>query len=895
MAIGKLIFANMKLRRVRTILTILAIAISVSLVGAVSTGVETLHAASQRFLDQMLGSADAVLTRQGGGTYLEEDAIGKLTADPQVQSIDRRLELRVGLTDAHGKPVPGPPSRAVGIQIPGDAQVANMRMDQGAWFGPGDGAVVVIDQFAAERMNVKLGDTIGLTELARHLDAKIVGIIYKPSLFARQSLTLYLPLSTLQKFSRNDGASQVTRVGISLREGADEQAFVDRWTPRLHEIDPNLRLKASTETRQDLESKLYGIRVFGYLAGSVALLAAGFIVFASLGMGVMERQRQLAMLRSIGATRGQLAMLVLAEGLILVICGVIIGAPLGWLWIKLLSMVPAFAHGFLAGVQVDLDGMALGCAGCIVASMMASFFPAWQAMRVDPLKAMAPLATPPPSGIPIKWTIIGLLLICIEPALMLGPMDWLAARIWEHPPIQALRIARLYGHFAIGLPTVMIGFFLVAPMLVWVIEQVVGPLMAILLRIPQPMLRQQLTNGIWRSAGTCAAMMVGLAILIVTQTHGNTILSGMKLPDRFPDVFIASDSLFGLSPGTVQKLGQMPEIRRNSRGEPELMPIAIASAQFGGNMFAIAGMAVMPDATMFFGVDPDHMRDMIGLDYREGNADEAAEMLKKGRHAIVTEEFQELEGLHVGDTFKLKTFRNGVQEYTIAGVVWSPAIDVIVSRYDMNRQVDQRTATSIFGSLDDARQDFGAENIYLAAANLTYGVQREQLVRQMQKELGIMGMSAYDTRHIKAEIVNTFSRVMILVTVIGLSSMLVASLGVTNTLMVSIRSRQWQFGVLRSIGLTRWQMSRLIIGEAIMLSIVGCAMGVAVGMILAASGGSLLATVFGLHLTMVVPWAIVLLACLGMVLLAVLASLWPAISVARREPLRLLAAGRAAA
>lgn len=895
MVIGKLIFANMKLRRTRTVLTILAVAIAVSLVGAVSTGVQTVHAASQHFLDQMLGSADVTLTRQGGGAFPESEVASRLSSDPQLSSLVRRLDMHMSVRDARGNRLPGPPARVVGLQVPGDVQISSMRMDQGAWFGPQDGPVAVIDQFAAEQLKISLGDTIKLDTVAHPLDVKVVGIIYKPSFFARQNLTVYLPLETLQKFSGSADTNLLSRLSISLNEGVDVDAFAARWTPILKEIDPTLRLKASTETRRDFEAKLYGIRVFGYLSGAVSLLAAGFIVFASLGMGVMERQRQLAMLRSIGATRGQLAILVLYEGLLLVGLGLIIGMPLGWLWIKLASLVPAFANGFLAGVQIDWTGMLLGSAGCLLCGMLASFFPAWQAMRVDPLKAMAPLATPAPRGVPIKWTVIGLILMCIEPSLLLGPFDWVMAHLLSTSHFQQIRTIKLYGHFLVGAPLLLLGFFLVSPLLVWTVERLLGPVVARILGIPREMLRQQLTNGIWRSAGTCTAMMVGLATLIVIQTHGKTILTGWQLPDKFPDVFIASDSFFGLNPAAIDKIRQLPEIRRNAAGEPELMPIAIANAQFGGNMFALAGMAVMPDSTMFFGVDPDRQRDMIGLDFREGNAVDAAELLKKGRHAIVTQQFQELENLHVGDTFKLKTFRNGVQDYTIAGVVWSPAIDVIVSRYDMNRQMDQRTATSIFGTLEDARNDFGAENIYLTAANLQMGVQREDLLHQMQKELGNMGMSVYDTRHIKAEIINTFNRVLILVSALGLAVMAIASLGVTNTLMVSIRSRQWQFGVLRSIGLTRMQLARLIFGEAFLLSLVGCVMGVGIGLILAACGGAMLTVVLGVPLGMVIPWSIIFMACGAMVVLAFLASLWPAISVARREPLRLLMAGRAAA
>src|SRR5437588_9401615 len=159
------------------------------------------------------------------------------------------------------------------------------------------------------------------------------------------------------------------------------------------------------------------------------------------------------------------------------------------------------------------------------------------------------------------------------------------------------------------------------------------------------------------------------------------------------------------------------------------------------------GAAVLPNATMFFGIDPDKAFDLMELDFREGNPKDAQRMLKLGRHVIVTLEFQQLKGLHVGDTIKLKTPRHGDVPYTIAGVVWSPGIDVIVSVQDMGRQFDQRTAASMFGTLEDAREDFGVDGVYLFAANLDMGVNKEDVLQQVKQSVGAFGMRAGDVRH----------------------------------------------------------------------------------------------------------------------------------------------------
>jgi len=325
------------------------------------------------------------------------------------------------------------------------------------------------------------------------------------------------------------------------------------------------------------------------------------------------------------------------------------------------------------------------------------------------------------------------------------------------------------------------------------------------------------------------------------------------------------------------------------------MPIAIASPEFGSGIFALAGMAMMPDSTMFFGVDPEKAFKLMELDFREGTPQQAKDMLKKGRHLIVTEEFRQLKGLHVGDTLTLKTPRHGRVEYTVAGVVWSPGMDVIVSMQDLGRQFDKRTAASVFGTLDDAREDFGVDRVYLFAANLDAPVGRDQILKQVREKVGLMGMQAYDIRQVKHEITGMFQKILMLVSSVAFAAMGVASLGVTNTIIASVRSRRWQFGILRSIGATRSQLLRLVLAEATLIGLVGCGLGLAAGALMSLDARGFGRLSVGVTPPLAVPWGIVWTGTGIVMASSILASLWPALSVARSEPLSLLQAGRAAA
>jgi putative ABC transport system permease protein len=389
--------------------------------------------------------------------------------------------------------------------------------------------------------------------------------------------------------------------------------------------------------------------------------------------------------------------------------------------------------------------------------------------------------------------------------------------------------------------------------------------------------------------------MVGLAILVALQTEGRTALNGWKLPDRFPDIFIVDWA--GIPLGDAAKLEEIPGIRPG-----QVMAVAIASPGLPKQYLSIMGqekgtltaLLMTPDATMFLGIDPKIAFKLIGFDFREGNAAEAERLLKQGDHVIITAELKRLKGLKVGDKLPLQT-NDGMKDFTIAGVVWSPGLDVIVTVFDMGRQMEQRTASSVFGSIADAQKYFGVKRFILFAANLDANADRDVVVKNVQNSLKSEGMRAGDVRKIKNNIETSFKDFLLLISTVAFAAMGVASLGVTNTIMASVRTRRWQFGILRSIGVTRSQLLRLVLAEAILLGLVGCALGLPAGLELAVDAQSIQASLIGYSPPLAIPWNFLILGSGLIILVSVLASLWPAALVARTPTLDLLQAGRASA
>ena len=304
----------------------------------------------------------------------------------------------------------------------------------------------------------------------------MVGVVHKPELLATQVWTVYVPLRTLQHHLGPDWdqpPGYVTRVTVELKPGTDPRKWADRFAPQLQKIDPGAELALSRDSRAEVDKNLGAVRLLSYIGGTISMLAATFIVFSALSMGVSERQRVLAMVRAVGAYRGQVAALVLFEGMLLSLVGVAVGVPMGLLWVKILTWI--FNDIFAAGLSVDWWGVLLGSGGSVLTALAAGALPAWLASRVSPLEAMNPDSAPSRPRTPYLAAAAGLVLVAIDPFLFFGPLEAIARLLGSARPEAAAQQFRFYAHFLLGLPGVMVGFFLLAPLVVRLIEHGLGP------------------------------------------------------------------------------------------------------------------------------------------------------------------------------------------------------------------------------------------------------------------------------------------------------------------------------------------------------------------------------------------------------------------------------------
>lgn len=938
MAVTRLAIANFRIRWPRFALTILAVALSVALVVSITSGYASIEKSIRNFVEDFIGAIDFEITLPDDPLpAIPPRVLEELRADPRVAGFTTRIEAMVTPTDPSGAPMLEARMMLFGVESDIKSLGREPRMDAGRFLQPGERDALVVDQNALDSLGAKVGDTVTFGGGERPLAPRIVGVVRKPALLRMFFRSGYLPIEQLREFVAPDRPGHVSKVRGEFVMSVESDLFAKEWTAKLRAIDPRIRFTLVRDSRRSLDRDLSAMRLASYLGSTIGLASAAFIILSALMTGVQEQRRQLAMLRALGATRLQVARLVCLEGIFVGFVGAVTGIPLGIAGIYALRFL--FPQMFDGGVSLDGIGMVYAVLIASLTALGASLIPAFFASRARPLEAMSSATTQASSRFPWKTVALGVGLAALDSIIIFAPLDSIFRSIGSADLARNARELRLLGHVFIGVPMLLVGALLLAPLIVWLVEAVGRNLLARGLGIPTALLKQQLTESPWRSAATGVAMMIGLMILIVMNAQGRSALGSWKLPTRFPDVFIIPDTSYGklsINPRELDVIRNVPGVRPG-----KVMALAVNAPSLGEKVFSVAG-AGLPDQTLFIGVDPSLAFDMMELDFRVGNEETAQRMMvggravtlnngtvlhgtveseaadaitfrtlqderrtiaraeirlnEPGRYIVITNEFRKLRGYTVGSTFPLEagTFIKERVDFVIVGVVWSPGMDVMLNAFDLPNRVKDQTAATVFGTLRDAEEVFGVRDAMLLAANLEEGVQKKELLEEIEKRMGRKGLTIADVRQLKHEIESTFNRVIGFASAVAAMSMLVASVGVGNAIMAAVRTRQWRLGVLRAIGLTRGELLRMLLAEAILLSIVGIVLGVIFGILLSTNANRLYATTIGFDPPLILPWDVIAWASVFVLLMGLLATLAPAISTARKQPLALLQAGRAA-
>jgi putative ABC transport system permease protein len=912
----------------RLVLTVASIMAAVCVIVWVTSGYDALIQKFEAFSNEYLGHYQVIVVPRfvkdatGFGhdevRPLAPEVVRALRDDQAVAVADSVFQSRIRVQNPNSAAdSPKLKSDDMPILVGTDAELPPYPLVSGKWITDQEAGVIAaaISADVAQRMQANLGDELIVASESGGPESvvRIVGIIEQVSSLPPMNLTAGLPSMRLTILRRGpaDAAlyvptaaaerltgqrAETSFVGLVLKSGNSADDWQASFDQRHPDIAGKVELLATTEIDQELSGSATSTSTRGqaYSATGISLLAALFIVFTTLSMGVHERTRQLAVLRAVALTKTQIGALVAIEGLMLGALGLIAGMAGGWTMLTLLrSFRPDFFPG---GAMFGAWSLGLSVVCALGGSILAAILPAWRSMSIRPVEA---LSQPPYSIKPINHRyllIVGVLFVVLNPIVtFLVPLP---------------DAARYAAYAAIGCAGTAIGFILITPTFVILVERFLGPPIAHILRVNPRMLAGQLTANLGRTLGTTIALTLGLGIFVAMQTWGHSMLVPFMPGEWMPDALVEI-SPPGLTNSQVSRVAQQAGITLD-----QCLPLAVEQPKFAADL---TGAQTRPSVTrqdncIVIGVDPQRAlggeQPVLDFPFVACTRAESLARLSKGRYCLVPDHFRRESGLGVGDKLAVIPPHSpeSVVEYEIAGIVAMNGWHLATKSGLRTRS--GRSAALVIAPYELVRTDFGLNEIRFLWLN-THGPLADDALQaslQAAVDAAVAVDSPSDASDTLAQprvrvqstatlrhTIRTHAEAIIWgLSTLPLVTLVVASLGVVNTMLSSVRSRRWEFGVLRAVGVTRFGIVRLVLAEALLIGTVACLLSLGFGIVVGYGGTEVTRYVDvhgGLITPLTIPWRKLTPGLLVALLLCLFAAIGPAISIGRTEPLDLLKRG----
>ncbi len=777
-------------RRRRTALLSAAVALATALVAAVSCALASMNAGLEKQVTETLGRAQ-VRVREVAGDRFGEEVLKSIEADAAVALAAPRLKGSLALTDTlMGKRLS---LTAWGIEPAIEARMVEIAYDTGR--GVERDGEIVLNKTAADALGVAVGARLRVERLGPPMELEVVGTQRPAFNDIVKRFEARVTRATLAKATSTKG--QLTEIAVMLREGADPESVAKRLQAA---SPPNIVVQTTALVTSGITKAIDAQQIGFTIAVSVATLASAFIVLTGLTTNVLERQRELAIMRCIGGERGTLALAQVLTGAIVGGLGASMGVPLGvsLAW----TMTKVFADRLPAGLHVSFGGLALAAAGAVTAGIIGSGWAAVSAWRTPPLIAMSRRAATTSRRAIVICGVVGALLVTTQALIVSAPFNTTLI---------------FWGHVLVGIPTILAGYFLLGVPVVAVLARTVAPIIATIFRLPRNLLVGSLTATPLRNGLTAGALMLGLAVMTDLWTTGSALLRDWVEGIRFPDAFV--QDLNGLTDDDRRRIERLDFVAGASA--ITLMPI-------DANVFGIEQLQRPP--TFFIAFDPKSFFDMTRLNWEAGDPAYAMRRLEEGGAVIVAKEFIIARaGYKIGDTF-IVTNQGERYPFEIVGAVSSPGLDVVGYGFDLGRGYAEMAIGSVFGSRADLKRVFKSDAVHLLQLSYSREIPDIEAARRIREALAKPTALVGSGREIKEEILTLGRRTMRLASIIAVAVMLIGSLGVSNIVLAGIDARRFEFGVLRAVGASRGMLGRLIAAEVIVLVLAACVLGTMLGL-----------------------------------------------------------------
>ncbi|MGZ6973176.1 MAG: ABC transporter permease [Acidimicrobiia bacterium] len=788
-------------RKVRLALTALAVVLGVTFVSGTYVLTDTLKQSFGTLFSQYAAGVDLVVrtsspfgNADGNRQRLPEGVVDTVRGVRGVEAADGFLQGYAQFVEKDGTTTiqtAGAPT--FGISWSGGDQVGPARIAEGK--RPVRDGQVAMDVGTASRNGFKVGDRVKVLLEGEAEQFRLVGLfkLGTEGDFGAVSFAAFDPKTAQRVFG---APGKFDAVNVRVAPGASvaevKRALERELNPGAGKFGKSFDVTSAAvvadETRKPVDEFLSVLNdaLLGF--AGVGLLVGGFIIFNTFTILVSQRMRELGLLRAMGASGPQVIGSVLAEAAVVGVVASAVGLVLGIALAQtLLWLLPGFGFPVPKAslVVIGRTVIASGVVGVGV-TMLAAVVPALRAARTSPIAAISDLRVTDGTSPGRSRALVGLLVTALGVAI--GIYGFSAGLTVNN----AVAVTFL-GGFVIFLGLVVFGPLIARPL-----SSAIGRPLRSIFGVTGSLARGNAMRNPRRTSATAAALIVGLALVALVAIFADSLKTSVRgaLNDVRADFILTAPQFAGFSPEVAQRVRDVP-------GVQDAVAFRWGDVRINGN-----------DETMN-GADGAGLDSVIDLKFVSGNASGIA----RGGILLSDREAKGY-GKHVGDVITVEFPAIGPKALAVSGIYktrrFSGAfpIDFIVSR-------------DLFDEFFSGNQQDTL--LYVKAKPGQAAAVGRRLTKSLAEpfpNIDVQNRAQY--LQSREETVDQFLNVFI---ALLLLSEIIAVLGIVNTLMLSIYERTREVGLLRTVGTTRRQIWAMVCGESVIIAVIGCVLGLLVGLL----------------------------------------------------------------
>ena len=873
-------------RKLRAALTAIAIVLGVAMVSGTYVLTDTIKHGFDSIFTSAYSKADAVIsgkTAFGNSNSVlapsfPESVLASVRALPgTARAVGGVSDDETHLVGHDGKVISshGAPNLGYSIDPTQDHGLSPFVLVQGKW--PTTSNDIVIDAATAHKNGYSIGDMIGVSVRGPTQQFRITGLGELGGAGSIGGATLsFFDLPTAQKLFGKEG--KFDQIFVAAKPGTSPKELVAQIQPVL---PPNTQVRTGQEEAdkqaQQTDEFTSILQKFLLAFGFVALFVGSFVIANTLSITIAQRTRELATLRTIGATRRQVLRSVLLEALVVGIVASVVGLFLGLLLAKgLNSLFVSFGidlptNGTVFATRTIVVSLLVG----IIVTLLASLRPAIRATRVPPIAAVREGSVLPQSRLerigPFSAPILGAVGVA---GVVLGAFGGSGLTGNQRLLLLGVGILLLFFAVAIVAPRIVkpltafvgpIGTWTVAALsiLVYPIVFVFWLLPAWILRRPRwySPLPDRVVNNLaernalrspGRTASTAAALMIGLALVTLVAVLAAGLKSSFE--SAVTQQFAADYALTSQNGFTPTDASSADAVRT----VPQATDVVGVRAGIGkafGSQSSITGL------------DPGASR-VLRLKWQSGSSETALDTLGAGG-AIVDSGYAKSNNLALGSSIELLTPYGATIPLHVDGIFKAPK------------------GGSPLGSITMSSATF--DKHYPEPQNVYVLIKMEGGVTPENTRL--LNESVADFPDAKIQTEQQFEHnqekgvdvlLNLLFVLLGFS-IVISLFGIVNTLVLTVFERTRELGMLRAVGMTRMQVRRMIRQESVVTALIGAALGIPLGVVLALLIGHAIN-----FAAFAIPWGYLVSFVVAAVVAGILAAILPARRASRLNVLAAL-------